>query len=307
MSSMQHMQDHRAALIAQCPPAPAPLSAADAATRPIHVKRLGATGPAVLFIHGGVQGGLGGGATTFVRQEALAEQGWQLRLADRPGFGQSPSRGVDDMMADAPWIADLLGDGAHLVGHSWGGAEALLAAARRPEAVRSLILVEPAMQPLLMTDPTALNDATKADAGRLGAALMAAQSPREYGLAFARSLGTFDTGGRGPNPIAALEADPEKATSAGCALLQGRMASPDLMKRAAEAVARAHIPVLVITGGWSPTFDAGGDLAAQLTGGRHVIVRSPNHFPQLANATEFNITVDAFMREADRARPAGTK
>ena len=53
----------------------------------------------------------------------------------------------------AVWIADALGDGAHLMGHSWGGAAVLVAAARRPEAVRSLILIEAALQTLALTDP----------------------------------------------------------------------------------------------------------------------------------------------------------
>ena len=40
-------------------------------------------------------------------------------------------------------FAELLGDGAHLVGHSYGAVIALLAAAERPEAVRSLTISEP--------------------------------------------------------------------------------------------------------------------------------------------------------------------
>ena len=303
--SMTNVLEHRAALLAQCPPAPPRLPEAEAAKLPIHVTEWGTTGPEVLIVHGGVQGGLGGGPSTFAKQEALAQRGWRLRLVDRPGFGQSPSRGVDDMEADAIWIADMLGNGANLIGHSWGGAESLLAAARRPGAVRSLVLVEPALQSLLMGDPGIDADpALKADAMRWGGMLLSAQSPRAYALSFGRSLGAVEQGGNASNTaVAALEADPELATRFGCSLLQGRMAPPPVLRAAAEAVARAHVPVLVITGGWSPFFDAVGGLAAKLTGGRHVVVRSPNHFVQLAGAEEFNTVVDAFMREADQARP----
>ncbi len=124
--------ERRNALMAQCGPVPARLPEADAAKLPIHVTAWGSTGPAVLIVHGGVQGGLGGGPSTFAKQEPLAQQGWRLQVVDRPGFGQSQSRGVDDMQADAVWIADMLGDGANLIGHSWGGAEALLPAAPKP-------------------------------------------------------------------------------------------------------------------------------------------------------------------------------
>ena len=42
----------------------------------------------------------------------------------------------------------FLGDGAHLVGHSFGGCVALAATSRRPTAVKSLTLIEPGMQAL---------------------------------------------------------------------------------------------------------------------------------------------------------------
>ena len=76
---MRAMAEHRAALIAQCPAVAAPLTASEVAALPIHVTERGASGPEVLLVHGGVQGGLGGGAGTFARQEVLALQGWRLR------------------------------------------------------------------------------------------------------------------------------------------------------------------------------------------------------------------------------------
>ena len=284
---------HREALLAQCPPAQVPT---DASSLPIHVTTWGEAGDPVLIVHGGVQGGLGGGPSTFSHQKALTERGWKLRLVDRPGFGESPSRGPDDMEADALWIAELLGDGSHLMGHSWGGAEALLAAARRPRAVSSLVLVEPALQPLLMTAQGERYAAAKADAMHSMGPLLATKTPGEYGLAFARSLGRNEDGG--PNrAAAALEADPERATALGTALLQSRMAPPPVMAGAAAAVVAAKVPVLVITGGWSPFFDGVGARVAEMTGGRHQVVSAPDHFPQTTAADAFNDAVDAFMRQ----------
>jgi pimeloyl-ACP methyl ester carboxylesterase len=108
-------------------------------------------------------------------------------------------------------------------------------------------------------------------------------------LIFSRGLGL------GTDVEAALENDPNEATALGCALLRARMAAPKALRTAAGTVARSKIPVLIISGGWSPTFDAIGELAAELTHGEHVIVPSMNHFPQLENPDVFNDTITAFV------------
>ncbi len=283
--------EKHAALVAQCPVPPA-IPEEQASKLPIHVDRVGTSGPLVLIIHGGVQGGAGGGPATFIKQKALAEHGCQVAIVDRPGFGRSPSRGVDDMERDALWIADMLGDGAHLIGHSWGGAEALLAAAHRPDRVRSLILVEPALQVLAMSDP-ATDAATKATVGRMMEPMLTSRTPADFALAFIRMLGTNDD--TTSRMVESFGAD--TAARFGCAILQARMASPPVLLRAAETIAKAKVPVLLISGGWSPTIDAIASVTARLTGGRHASVPSSNHFPQLDNAAEFNRVVEAFIRE----------
>src|SRR5947207_2025158 len=103
----------------------------------LHCRRVGA-GPPVLFIHGSVVGA----DRTWRHQLELASR-WTLLLADRPGFGTSAPLARGDFEAEAPLFAELLGSGAHLVGHSYGAVIALHAAALRPDAVRSLVLSEP--------------------------------------------------------------------------------------------------------------------------------------------------------------------
>ena len=206
------------------------------------------------------------------------------------------------MARDSVWIADMLGGGANLIGHSWGGAEALLAAARRPAAVRSLVLIEPALTAIVAADP-ALRDNPAVVAGdRMRARLlMTATTPGQYGASFARMLGSAPAGSAETNvAITAMTSDPALATRTGCALLEGRIPSPAVFQQAIATIASAHVPVLIITGGWNPGFDAAADVLARLTHGRHVVVRSPNHFVQLSNAADFNREVTTFMREAAR-------
>src|SRR5437660_3384902 len=103
----------------------------------LHCKRAG-SGPPVLFIHGSVVGA----DRTWRHQLELASR-WTLLLADRPGFGTTAPLARGDFEAEAPLFAELLGEGAHLVGHSYGAVIALHAAALAPESVRSLTVSEP--------------------------------------------------------------------------------------------------------------------------------------------------------------------
>ena len=287
------------ALVAQCPPWPTP-SSPQADALPIQVTRWGDRGPVVLLIHGGVQGNIGGGPLSFARQKPISQVGFQLVLPDRPGFGQSPSRGPDNMENESVWIAGMFGSGVNLIGHSWGGTDALLAAARQPGKVRSLILIEPAMTQLIPADPELMkNPVLHQSVIERAQWLVAARTPADFLRSFAA---TVSGAGKTPPTLAAVLADPAKATAAGCALLEGKVATAAETRAAAAVVAQAGIPVLVVTGGWSPSRDAEGDVIAKLTHGRHVIVRSPSHFVQAANPTEFNKVALDFMREADKAR-----
>ncbi|WP_375382958.1 alpha/beta fold hydrolase [uncultured Sphingomonas sp.] len=297
------MDAHRAELIAKCP-VMRDVPDAEASRLPIHVTRWGNSGPRVVIIHGGVQGGVGGGPTTFAKQQPWGSDGWRVEAVDRPGFGASPSRGVDDMTRDSVWIADMLDGGANLIGHSWGGAEALLAAARRPAAVRSLVLVEPALTAIVAADPALRNNPAVIAGDKMRARLlMTAETPGQYGASFARMLGSAPAGGAETNvAINAMTSDPALATRTGCALLEGRIPAPAVFQNAIATIAEAHVPVLIVTGGWNPGFDAAADVLARLMHGRHVIVRSPNHFVQLSNSADFNREVAAFMRDADRDR-----
>lgn len=261
-------------------------------THPIHITEWGNSGPTILMIHGGVQGGLGGGPVNFINQKELAAKGYKLRVPSRPGFGESPSRGGDSQTADAVWIAAELGKGSHLVGHSFGGAEALLAAAIRPEAVKSLILIEPALQPILATDVEGLKLPEIQEALQVvSAPLMAAKSPGDFAKIFSECMGEAVGGGLNPS-AAALAAHPESAEALGCALLNAVLGTPQEMRAAADIVKAKGIPVFVISGGYSASQDACCKAIARLTGGKHIIIPCPNHFIQQDSSKLFNEFLD---------------
>ena len=99
------------------------------------------TGPEVLLVHGGASP-----ETTWSGLEHLSQR-WTLMFAYRRGFAPSPDPpgGRQDFELDATDICELLDSRPHLVGHSYGGVGAALAAVRRPTQVRSLTLLEPAL------------------------------------------------------------------------------------------------------------------------------------------------------------------
>ena len=115
----------------------------------LDVERLG-SGPRVVLVHGSIVDA----RRTWRHQLELAEH-WELWLANRPGFAGSPPLPRGDFEAEAPLFAELLGDGAHLVGHSYGAVIALLAATLRPQAVRSLTVSEPGALKLARGHPSA--------------------------------------------------------------------------------------------------------------------------------------------------------
>jgi pimeloyl-ACP methyl ester carboxylesterase len=176
--------------------------------------------------------------------------------------------------------------GAHLVGHSYGGCVCLAAAARRPEAVRSLTVIEPAMMAVAVDDPR-----VQSLLGQL-AALYVEEDNAALADGFARVLRIPEAihGGR--------TAANRKAMGAGLRAL--KIPAADELRANLAVVRAANIPLLVITGGWSGWFEAVGERVAELGGGRWVVTPSQDHFPQL-NSGEFNGLLDRFMRSAESA------
>ncbi|HEY7414375.1 MAG TPA: alpha/beta hydrolase [Ktedonobacteraceae bacterium] len=125
---------------------------------PVHVTIWGDTNTEtfpVVLVHGTMTWGTDE-YFGFAAQHPLADR-YRLMVMDRRGYGASPdlehNAYASDYDIDAQDVVTLLGDGAHLVGHSYGGVVAMLAAALRPQAVRSLTLIEPGAYRAAEQDP----------------------------------------------------------------------------------------------------------------------------------------------------------
>jgi pimeloyl-ACP methyl ester carboxylesterase len=98
--------------------------------------------PTAVFWH--AVGPLASGAYARELAPALLARGRRLLAPDAPGYGLTPKREPDAYELDA--LADLLlsvaGERAALIGHSWGGAVAISAAAARPDAVSAVVLLD---------------------------------------------------------------------------------------------------------------------------------------------------------------------
>jgi pimeloyl-ACP methyl ester carboxylesterase len=110
-----------------------------------------------LYIHG-----LGGASTNFTDLAAVLAPWFEGHAIDLPGFGRSgPAAGGDySIAAHAGLIIEYLerhvGRAIHLVGNSMGGAIAILVASQRPDLIRTLTLVSPAVPDLRLRRGDAL-------------------------------------------------------------------------------------------------------------------------------------------------------
>ena len=254
----------------------------------LHVTTWGDGEPAV-FVHGS----FGWGEETWRQQRPLADH-YRLLLVDRRGFGRTPPRDERvDFELDADDVADLLGRGAsaHLVGHSYGGVVALLAAVRQPAAVRSLCVIEPPALALVRGRPDAEDFLV-----RIEKAADEASDPEDYRNRFLRAFGFSP----------ANERLKDMAFSSAQASWIER--SPAEAQIPLERLADADFPKLVVRGAWdeappearvrgAPVFGAICDVLVERLHAEFAVFPGAAHNPQLLGAP-FNERLRAFWESA---------
>lgn len=231
----------------------------------------------LVLVHGSVVGG----RATWREQRRTVGNRAELVVLERPGFAPGPLEAVD-FERHAEWLAERLRAGDHLVGHSYGGVVALLAAAEAGRRLASLTVIEPPCTRVGLDDPVV------AAFARAGAELYAHGSslePEAFLRAFLDAVGSdFDP----PSPL-------PPALEQGARALQAERGPWEADVPLAR-LAALGLPVLVVSGAHHPAFDAICDVLERELHAERLVVPGHGHNPQLSP-----VFTDALLDFVERA------
>jgi pimeloyl-ACP methyl ester carboxylesterase len=255
----------------------------------LHVSTWG-DGPRALLVHGSMSFG----DLAFSEQRPLAER-WRLDVLDRRGFGGSlDPLGRVDFEADARDVAGLLDEPAHLLGQSYGGVVCLLAAALRPEGVRSLTVIEPPAFALVRGQP-AVEQIIQRIAGHIDTGRALTEEEFLHGFLCAWGLDL--------DPPQTLTARARRAVRSSMTERPPWEAQVPI-----DRLAATGIPVLAARGAWDAVDPAARDLAGaafaavcaalvEELGAAEAVFPGAAHQPQLLGE-RFNDRLEALWRSA---------
>jgi pimeloyl-ACP methyl ester carboxylesterase len=233
-----------------------------------------------------VHGSVVNAELTWSAQKPLAQQ-FEIVAPNRRGFPPGPDVERVDFEDEAAWLEQFLEAGTHLVGHSYGGVISLLAAARRPELVRSLAVIEPPAFGVARGVP-AVEEFVQAIETHWTSG---PRDPAEFLRGFLGIVGSSIPPG---------DFTPD--------LLQGAR-SLMVERSPAEAVipfdglARAPSPKLAVSGGHSAAFEAVCDVLEERLGAERAVLPGMGHSVQRLGEP-FNELLAGFVMRAE-AQAAG--
>jgi pimeloyl-ACP methyl ester carboxylesterase len=183
----------------------------------------------------------------------------------------------------------MLGDGAHLVGFSYGGVGTAILAARDPARVTSLTLIESPIYSAAPDHPAVLELARAGDAFLSGKA--DERTEREFLI------------NAGIDPDATSGRNRELIRQAIDSARGGR--SPSEAHVDLDSIKAASVPAMVVSGGHHEAIEAVCDGLADRLDARRETVRGAGH--AVPRAPGFNEILEGFLRESagtDRSRRA---
>lgn len=235
----------------------------------------------LVLVHGSVLGARG----TWGAQRPLADR-FELIAVERPGFPPGPPVERVDFESDAVLVAELLEPGDHLVGHSYGGVISLLAAASRPDALRSLTVIEPPATKVAADVPAV---AAFAASGESLYASAATDDPETFLRRFLAAVGSsFDP----PTPLT-----PELEQGARALMVER---GPWEAEIPVQVLAGAPFPKLVVSGEHHPAFEAVCDALEEGLGAERVVLPGYGHTVQ--RHPGFNDRLASFVGRAASSR-----
>lgn len=229
-----------------------------------------------------VHGSVAPGWMTWGAQRPLAER-FELVVPIRSGYPPNPPLERIDFERQGEETAALLEPGDHLVGHSYGGIVAMLAAARRPDALRSLTVIEPPAFGVARGNAAVEEFCAPFERGELPA------DPRAYLEYFLPLVGS---GMQIPDPL-----PPELEQGARAAIAE-RMPYEAVIPLA--ELRAAPFPKLVVSGGHHPAFDAVCDVLERELDAERVVLSGAGHsVPRLGEP--FNRALVDFLERANNS------
>ncbi|MFI1918194.1 alpha/beta fold hydrolase [Nocardia sp. NPDC020380] len=241
------------------------------------------SGEPILFVHGGAFGG----PESWQTQLSLADR-WRLRIVSRLGYDDSAPAEFEDYLTDGRLLAQALGDGAHVVAQSYGTLGAMIAATARPEAVRSLTLIESAASFVARGKPAV-------DAYEHAMTQLFAEPASDPIALFRRFFGIIEPTATFPETLPDGLREFATRVAAG-----GRL--PWEAEIPLEPLRAAGIPILVVSGGQRPVFEEISDALAERLGAQRLVVPG-GHGTQNTGAP-FNEALEQFLRRASESTTA---
>jgi pimeloyl-ACP methyl ester carboxylesterase len=236
----------------------------------------------LLLVHGSVVNA----ELTWNAQKPLAER-FEIVAPNRRGFPPGPDVERVDFEDEAVWLEQFLEPGTHLVGHSYGGVIALLAAARRPDAVRSLTVIEPPAFGVARGVPAVDAIVEKFEEAQASGP----RDPGEFLRIFLPLVGSSIPSGDFNSDL----------LQGGRTLMVER--SPAEAVFPFEELARAPFPKLVVSGGHHAAFDAVCDVLEERLGAERAVLPGAGHSVQRLGEP-FNELLVGFVERAE-AQAAG--
>jgi pimeloyl-ACP methyl ester carboxylesterase len=219
---------------------------------------------------------------TWNAQKPLADR-FEIVAPNRRGFPPGPDVERVDFEDEAVWLEPFLRPGTHLVGHSYGGVISLFAAARRPELLRSLTVIEPPAFGPARGTPAADEFMARVEEHWTNGP----RDPGEFLRGFLALVGSSIPPG---------DFTPELLQGARTLMVER---PPSEAVIPFDELAGTPFPKLVVSGGHSAAFDAVCDVLEERLGAERAVLPGAGHSVQRLGEP-FNELLTSFV---DRAEP----